>query len=242
MTTAIAVRSDTRVQPRRSTVLRRDVSAVTLDGVACDVQLAKEADELLGYDRLLNDMVGAQPDRHGVIQILAELGIRPFSESSVAEYKATKVQAIERMAGKIERLYAFLLVLSIVVVAVGILVTAFYATLFITSWTGIGLVVGGGLFIRIVNDYAGRAITRVGKWVGVSLRGYNRRVPEFALQTACLVQQRNITGARLEVEEFLIDSVPKDPFLVLVTKTKNGEYRYYLEVWDEAEYEAKREI
>jgi hypothetical protein len=68
------------------------------------------------------------------------------------------------------------------------------------------------------------------------LAGYDQPVPEFVLEKALEVK-RAFPNVTLEVDTLMLRTykeVPVDPFLVV----SYGRERYYIEVWDEPEFEA----
>jgi hypothetical protein len=74
----------------------------------------------------------------------------------------------------------------------------------------------------------------VREWKTAYLEQYSGNVPEHALQKALEIK-RAVPAVRFLVE-YLQDSMEHsdpDPFLVAVL----GNERYYIEVWDEKEYE-----
>lgn len=70
-----------------------------------------------------------------------------------------------------------------------------------------------------------------GKWRRTRLRSFEGEVPEFVLSRAIEIKER-APNVEFEVEALRIDS-RYDPFLIV----KCGRQRFYIDVWDEAEFE-----
>lgn len=73
------------------------------------------------------------------------------------------------------------------------------------------------------------------RWNTVSLKNYEGEVPEFALSRAMEIKERMPT-AEFEIEELRVEK-RYDPFLV----ASYGRERFYIDVWDEREFEADEE-
>lgn len=70
-----------------------------------------------------------------------------------------------------------------------------------------------------------------GKWRRSALKGFQGEVPAFALSHAIEIKER-MPKVEFEVDFLSIDS-RYDPFLI----ARCGRERYYIDVWDEAEFE-----
>jgi hypothetical protein len=78
-----------------------------------------------------------------------------------------------------------------------------------------------------------RNYTLVVEWKAIPLRGYEKPVPDFVLNKAVQIAEK-LPQAVFHVEEFQVREVPlPDPFLVV---SYEGE-RYWIEVWDEKDFE-----
>jgi hypothetical protein len=77
------------------------------------------------------------------------------------------------------------------------------------------------------NQYVG-----VAKWELLPLYVYNQDVPEFVLAKALDIKEK-LPTAEFYIDQLRIDEVYVDPFLVV----KDGEEMFWIEVWDEPEFE-----
>lgn len=71
------------------------------------------------------------------------------------------------------------------------------------------------------------------QWRSVPLRRYDGEVPAFALSHALEIKER-VPNAEFEVEELRVEK-RYDPFLLVSL----GRERFYIDVWDEAEFETR---
>jgi hypothetical protein len=92
--------------------------------------------------------------------------------------------------------------------------------------------------VRLLNqDYRGTRTVR--SWKACSIAEFPGNIPEFVLAKAVQLKQE-LPKVRFEIEslygerERIIRPLP-DPFLVAILEDE----RYYIDVWDEKEYEAK---
>jgi hypothetical protein len=70
-------------------------------------------------------------------------------------------------------------------------------------------------------------------WRGTKLAKFRGEIPEFALSRAIEIKER-LPKARFYVEELTVDK-RYDPFLVVAC----GRERFYIDVWDEPEFETQ---
>lgn len=71
------------------------------------------------------------------------------------------------------------------------------------------------------------------KWRSTPLRKYKGEVPEFALSHALEIKER-VPGVEFEVEVLSVDIY--DPFLIACC----GKERFYIDVWDERDFEKQQ--
>lgn len=71
-----------------------------------------------------------------------------------------------------------------------------------------------------------------GKWQIVPLKGYNLPIPEYVLAKALDIKEA-LPTAEFLVDELVVGEKYVDPFLIV----KDGIEHYYIEVWDEPEFE-----
>lgn len=169
-------------------------------------------------------------------QALYDLDIRPFDRESVEEYKTKAVKSI--MAGERERNTKYKIgnwlvlygLCSLALCLIGSFLAAkpeegaFFPCCFICG--SIALFVGVGL-----SSYN---LPNVFFWFSTPISEYDKPIPGFALQTALDLK------AKCPYAEFFIQELEsfKDPFLVAVIDKKP----YYLEVWNEPQFEVKRTL
>lgn len=83
---------------------------------------------------------------------------------------------------------------------------------------------------------------RTASWFRTGLSSYEGVVPEFALQTA-LTLRAKLPEVRFEIEHLEVRDEPTyDPFLVAVYGGIADNHREYIEVWNEPEFAAKRQV
>ncbi|MCK9458240.1 MAG: hypothetical protein M0R80_01135 [Proteobacteria bacterium] len=221
-----------------------------------DLDLAKAADELLGYGRMkkkIEAQLADSPARRLIVALNA-LDVRPFTQESVQAYKEARISNVERppeykttfkMLHFLDNCMGSTLLATIAYwIVAGI--TAAICNRFGVSlpvWAiVVGCVLGGSFlcallpYLIIYNFIAPEQL--VAKWVRYSLDQYKNDMPEFALQTAVDIKKR-CPEANFIVEEFDVKKRPKiqDPFLIVFTPSGQ---EYYIEVWGEKEFSKKR--
>jgi hypothetical protein len=204
------------------------------------VSLAKEAQTKLGYNRLA--LAIAVPS--ALLFGLRQLGIEPLVTQRVRDYKRSKETTGWYSGTKQTVLAIALAALSIAALVTGM--TRDFAGQW-TSWHyGINtllaafvLVSAPTAFYRLAAADFGHGTRRVRKWDSSDLESYEGNVPEFVLAKA--VQIKTALPDTLFAVEYLIEESQSrrrpepDPFLV----AKLGNERYYIDVWNEKEYEAR---
>jgi hypothetical protein len=77
-------------------------------------------------------------------------------------------------------------------------------------------------------------------WGTRDLRYYTEPVPEFALRKAIQIKER-LPEAQFFIEALQIGFKTADPFMKVTLDNKNTSFKesYYIEVWDEPEFEIK---
>ncbi len=73
------------------------------------------------------------------------------------------------------------------------------------------------------------------QWRKVPIGSCDRPIPEFALHTAVRIKEAD-AAAKLEI--VYLTKVPADPFLKVTIGTRSA----YVEFWDEAAFQGKRQI
>lgn len=209
------------------------------DGLETErVKLAKQAQQKLGYTHLATQI--AVPD--ALLYALRDLGITPFKTAHVERYMNSKKRVGMYSDTKTALLITF--ALGVFLSGVGI---AFQHARTGPEWVRAVAVFGSifGLLAAILtvmywcND-AGHGTRTIRKWKRYNLSGYQDAIPEFVLQRALLIEERT------PLASFYIDQLVEgeennqapvrqpDPFLVVTL----GHESYYVDVWEEKEYEA----
>ena len=209
-----------------------------LDVEDARVGLAKAAKSTLGYNRLARAI--SVPD--ALMFKLRELGIEPFTKQSVEEYKAKK-----EYRGMYSGTKATLRWFAACVFGFAMMSAAFpqHPTSFWISWAvGFGVIGFIGMIGSIAwagDDEWGAGNRTIRSWRTISIAVYSTigSVPEFALERAVKIKtacpQASIGVDYLIEEQENREKPLRDPFMYV----ELGDERYYVDVWDEKEYEAK---
>jgi hypothetical protein len=208
--------------------------------------LPERAEKVLGYS-----LAKSRKKSATLRNALAELKLKPFSAESVARYE--KAALAERGAtfwARHPRLYDACEAVGISAWLTGTIVGALFSTLATAEWLlGFGhlqsllctlascsLGAFAGLAYSIGLHVWGKKSKKAASWVDFELCSYGSPVPHFALETAVQVKEA-MPEARITVRSLIQDSAELDPFLV----ASSGSESYYLEVWREPHFDAKRE-
>lgn len=215
----------------------------------------KEARKVLGYM--------AEDEPRTIDNVLAGIGVSPFTTASVTAYKDRTRRANALLENMIP-MYIF--------VAIGCAITALAALLThigpVNEYeTGVRIVkIFGSLTTVLVGAIAFFAYRRKqlmppgvslrslllqeGYWVTVAIKDTKNPVPEFALQTAMdyvkAVQSSpdlRYYKTSVHVEEYYLRDVqPADPFLVVSLTSPDGRLTdsRHVEVWNEPKYKQER--
>lgn len=201
-------------------------------------QLAREARSVLGYGKLA--LAIATPG--ALLFALRKLDIDPLVKRSVDAYKAKKTKPGMWSGHKIAYLW-------MAAAATVFAVSRYYGS--ISDWdhtifANFAVIIAAisglicaivGLIFRLDKSERGSRITR--KWGRVAIGEYDGTVPEFALRKAVQIKTE-VPSANLYIDQLYQEHerhvvVDPDPFLVVTLKDET----YYIDVWDEKEYEAK---
>ena len=208
-------------------------------------ELAKQANSLLGYKRLASVAI----EKNTLANALIKLDIAPLNRVSVEQYKAKKAKPGMWSDVRIG--------LCVAPVALGLLGACGFLTYLCNSpspkspgWNALymlGAFATAGLAVASIvvavaylfdgnHDGAHRA-TR--EWQTTLLSGYDGAVPEFVLSKAVEIKQEcpqvSFSVEQLYETEQRIERRDPDPFLV----AHLGKESFYIDVWDEKEYESK---
>lgn len=200
-------------------------------------QLAQKASTVLGYTRMAKAL--AVPG--ALLFTLRKLEMEPLSMRGVAEYKRKQARPgmwsgtrnqIIRVVFTTTGLVGLLI--SLAKVIAGSVTAQPIAFAF-----GVCMVFAGiATFVWSDEVGAGRRITK--KWVRHSILEYSKlgNIPEFALIRAVALKE-TLPDSKLFVDHLYEEReelIPtRDPFLVV----ELGDETYYIDVWDEKEYEAR---
>lgn len=195
-------------------------------------EFAEKCRKELGYSAIAKSFVDNR-----VLECFRQLGIRPFDNKTVEAYKAKK----QKQANDQEWLPWYRICQWI---SIGICLIA------------TGLVIGSGspwFFLIAVLAVVPASVYHDGKaefrdewtWDNTNLKNYNKAIPKYALEVALQVQehfQDDKDHYVLCVDELVYEQRKKtlDPFLFL--RVYPSDARYYLEVWDEPDFGAKRTV
>lgn len=230
-------------------------------------ELAAKARKVLGYglleERLKKDGCAQVRERiqlSTLAQVFQRLDIQPFELAEVAKYQEEEKKKANRKSAALVPLYAKLWILitkffqcSFGRIRSGGLLSLLMVCLMIAPVAEILLLVFGHLVAALVvspfallgcgayyalglNNRMMDLYIREWEWEGLSFEecaGRGVEIPEFVLHTAIRIKQE-MPKADLFVEALVgTDRSLGDPFLCL----KQGDKKYYLEVWDESRFE-----
>lgn len=203
------------------------------------IELAKAASTTLGYHRLENVIVNSAT----LIFALGKLGIDPLNEHQVAAYQASKAKK-GMLSGTWHGISA-LTGLILWVIASSYVIARFPNNLSPLDVMKLTTAIVGGISLLILNisctaaeTWGWNAGTRKSfEWNTATIQSYKGNVPEHALTKAVEIK-REVPEVTFNVE-YLVEKSERvvrpapDPFLVVSL----GPERYYIDVWDEKEYE-----
>jgi hypothetical protein len=207
-------------------------------------ELAKDSSHFLGYHKLSNVVIKEAT----LARTLITLEIAPLNRVSVEQYKARKAKP--GMWSDVKRGIGF-------VCALPVLITAFVSLVYLVSvakpqdWWGILSVIGCVLAgitnvvtiifacVNLLDSEHGGAHRATRSWRRVALNAYDGTVPEFVLSKAVQIK-RDLPNATFEIDQLFEEEERRerrdsDPFLVATL----GKESFYIDVWDEKEYESK---
>ncbi len=217
----------------KTTLIRKspEVDPVVLIGM----DTVEYASQKLGYNHPKKQHLSKEGKLAHALRVA---GITPFDLKSVKRYKLVKSQTFSKLASH-ESLLAAIFVCSIVaMVILGIVVSNVDpgSAKQVLRWSIylLGLVAITFLVLFIL----GSSSKIRGRWMIQTLKDYIDPVPQFALATAREIHLR-VPEAEFFIHEFVVKEKQQDPFLVV----RLGEFEeYYVEVWDEPEYDQKKKI
>jgi hypothetical protein len=208
-------------------------STSELDGERAS--LAKQAQSVLGYGKLAQAL--CQQD--SLSYALRKLGIEPLVPSSVEIYKARKTRPGMWSGKKIGMAYVASALTGASVVA-RIMESINWAgptvanILTIAGLAVMAIILIAGLICLLDSSYRGSRKTY--SWRLLDIGSYAGNIPEFALDKAVRIKQEcpEVTLMIELLYENTEHAPTRDPFLV----ANLGGETFYIDVWDEKEYEA----
>jgi hypothetical protein len=187
-------------------------------------EMANEAAKELGYHNLERHAHRSERDRD-LRNTLKKLGIEPFETGGVHTYmdrERKKALGVTPMQAAIYTLLVVSALLWLLLLLCGS-----------SAWGVLGIAVVPALIAggTRADSFYGRNIS----WQPMLIQHYKEPIPEFALATALKIRRAD-PDILIEVVGL---TITKDPFLAV---SKEGTERYYLEVWQEPKFSAKREV
>lgn len=202
----------------------------------CRIELAKSAAVKLGYNRLAQAI--AVPG--ALLFALRELEINPLSQTAVKDYKDSK-----RKHGMWSGTKAILRWIGVMIFGAMMATWGFaqnfthvHCTMAVAGAI-LGLVGLFGASIYALDDDWEHGERWETDWRQVSLAGFSHPVPEHVLEKAVQIKDK-CPEATFVVDQLVTtighrEKPDRDPFLVV----KMDSEMYYIDVWDEKEYEQK---
>jgi hypothetical protein len=206
-------------------------------------ELAVQASEKLGYTRLANCTVTNAP----LMEAMVNLDILPLKTSDVERYKKSKERdgmwSGHKMA--IVAACSFAICVPVFSKLIVLTTTGTYSPIYVMTIIGMILTALLGVLSLILGlvhalDENQKGKKTIWRWQTASLVSYGGIVPDFVLNKALQIRdaypdaQFMVTYlAEREEKEPKTLRVDPDPFLVVF----NGKETYYLDVWDERDFE-----
>ena len=192
--------------------------------------LPREASEILGYNTFQKEKESCE-----LKKVLDELKIRPFTPESVNQYKQ---QLLKEANSRILWLHLLLRTISNVGLAICVFCLGPATLGWFISWkVGLFFVVSfiaSFIIFGSLNDFVTKG---PGSWRVISLNGYTKPVPRFALLSAVEIKKR-VPSTELFIHEFIQQEIILCPFLVV----RHYDKEYFIDVWDEANFQALQRV
>jgi hypothetical protein len=188
-----------------------------------DMAFVQEVRSVLGFEILDNPHT----------EIFDKIGLYPFTEASVQEYKDAMIK--KASAGQWSTKQTGIISTGSFLACVICIVLGMFCG--VHNSVGLGWGLGGlAIFFLLCVIYFGSLETarKVYFWNLMHLKDYQGKVPEYALQTALDIRKYSKEGY------IGIDHLEEhtDPFLVW----RIGGKQYHLEVWNEPTYKQQRQV
>ena len=201
---------------------------------------------VLGYKGL--EETGEDKLHRLVDEAFRSMAFAPLCPDAVARYRATKVPGLPHFFATGLTVVAFFVVTISLFAG---LVWCVTSLLFMEN-QGFGKLVAWGLFAGGVLTGMSLMAWKVlapspsinAEWRSFNLKGYEKPVPRWALQTAietkAALESRGVACEFFVVE--LVESEDCDPFLLVHARVGDCVESHYLEVWEEPGFDAPRQI
>jgi hypothetical protein len=205
-------------------------------------KLALEAKQLLGYNRMANALV--LPDK--LAFKLRELNISPLETSKVEAYKRSK-EKVTMWSSRKQAWYAAFASGAMVALTVRLAVLLNAGVTAKNGWELMGAMGCGSVAIilcvasLVAFNQRGEGIRYIWGWKEYSIQEFSElgNIPEHALDKAIAIK-RELPAVLLRVDCLGVRTEERenprpapDPFL----KVSLGDEHFYIDVWDEKEYE-----
>lgn len=203
-------------------------------------KLAQEARDVLGYKRLA--LATCTPG--ALLYQMRELDINPLDTNDVEAYKTSKEKV--GMWSNRKKMWAwwwvFLITTPLCIAAIRTLLRRSDSPMHVIEICAFGLTIFVTFFYACCNvEHNRTGKRRITKWYTINIKDYNGFIPEHVISKAVQIG-RALPSARFEVDYLGTTTEEKekpqpdpDPFLK-VTLSTTGEC-YYLDVWQEREFE-----
>lgn len=180
---------------------------------------------------LSNLLYGAKKVNKTLAQVLKEIGVKPFTPTSVKKYKYS---VLHPSIFKAPLFYLFMV--SLIAGATTLL---FYHSSLQKPWIVLCVVAGAFGLAGIFSLLICNLFENEHRWVTVPLRNYNKDIPFFALEKIAEIRARcpQASYSIDELVEIRGEAYP-DPFLIVRLEATNESY--YIEVWNEPNYKQER--
>ncbi len=214
-----------------ATILKRmDLTKVESGSTSdLDAEFLRQCKEQLNYTLPTQVMIDNE-QRTKVLGVLREIGLPPFDEKTVEQYKMR-----QRFLFATPKYY-WQCVFSLMVIVLAIPAICVMCG---ASWVYLWWCMPVVILVGVIGVVANCAAVEDWKWSWYNLPVYSRPIPTFALQTAMDVKQRlDALDIKHSFAIYMLERHARaaDPFLVL----NAGNHEYYIEVWNEPSFDAKR--
>ena len=214
------------------TLERSPLQEIDLSAVATTEETLRFAHQSLGYKHPRTEQLCAKGRLSDALRVA---GIKPFTRESVTAYKKAQEKLVTsremQPSNRLLRCAGFMCLAELLV---GICIPR---AVWPTDREAVMMLIAVAIFLPLmlaVVSALGCDGLRIG-WEMSPLKGYEKEVPGFALETAHEIRLR-VPEAKFYIDELLVQRITMDPFLVV---RLHGE-KFYVEVWEEPSYRQVR--